>query len=88
MSTDDIDGLRRELEKEERNAEQVSIEENEDAGTVTLRVDDGREIQVEPDAARSFADELQSQAEEDGWYHSGGTEPFVDRVREAAGTVE
>lgn len=88
MSASDTDELRRELEKEERNAEQVSVEEDEDAGTVTLRVDDGREIRLDPDEARSFADELQSQAEEDGWYHSGGTEPFLDRVREAAGAVE
>jgi hypothetical protein len=86
--SDDIHGLRRELEKEERNAEQVSVEENEDAGSVTLRVDDGREIRLEPDEARSFPDELQSQAEEDGWYHSDGTERFVDRIREATGTVE
>lgn len=84
----DSDELRRELEKEERNAEQVSVEEDEGAGAVTLRVDDGREIRLGPEEARSFADELESQAQEDGWYHSGGTEPFVDRVREAAETVE
>lgn len=88
MSSSYTDELRRELEKEERTAEQVSVEENESDGAVTLRVSDGREIRLELDEARSFADELQSQAEEDGWYHSGGTEPFVDRVREAAGAVE
>ena len=88
MSASDADELRGELEREERNAEQVSVEEDEDAGTVTLQVDDGREIRLDPDEARSFADEIESQAEEDGWYHSGGTEPFVDRVREAAESVE
>lgn len=84
----ETDELRRELEKEERTAEQISVEEDKDAGTVTLRVDDGREIQLGPDEARSFADELEAEAQEDGWYHSGQTEPFIDRVREAAGTVE
>ena len=82
----DTDELRHELEKEERTAEQVSVEE--DDGAVMLRVDDGREIRLDPDEARSFADELEEAGQEDGWYHSGQTEPFIDRIREAAAAVE
>ena len=71
----------------EQNAEQIAVREDEEAGDVTLRAED-REARLAPEEARSFADELEEQAREDGWYHAGQTEPFLDRIREAADAVD
>lgn len=83
----DADELRRRLEVDEQNAEQISVREDGETSTVTLRAED-REARLDPDEARSFADELEEQARKDGWYHAGQTEPFLDRIRETADAVE
>lgn len=83
----DADELRRRLEMGEQNAEEISVEEDGEDGSVALRAED-EEARLGPDEARSFADELEEQAQEDGWYHAGQTEPFLDRIREAADAVE
>lgn len=83
----DADELRRRLEVGEQNAEEISVQEDGEDGTVTLTTGD-EEARLDPGEARSFADELEEQAEEEGWYHAGQTEPFLDRIREAADAVE
>lgn len=75
------------LSEREDTAEEVSVEANESSGTVEVALDDV-EVQLSPDEARSFTDELEADAKEDGWYHSGQTKPLIDDIEESAETVE
>lgn len=36
----------------------------------------------------TFSDDLEADAKEDGWYHSGRTKPLVEEVEESAEHVE
>lgn len=75
------------LSEREDTAEEVSVEPNESDGTVEVELEDV-EVSLSPDEARSFTDDLEADAKEDGWYHSGQTKPLIDDIEESAESVE
>lgn len=75
------------LSEREDTAEEVSVEANESDGTVEVALDDV-EVSLSPDEARSFTEDLEADAKEDGWYHSGQTKPLIDDIEESAESVE
>ena len=68
-------------------AEQVSVEPDEEAGTVEVELE-GTAVELDPDEARSFTEDLEADAKEDGWYHSGQTKPLLEEIEESAERVE
>lgn len=81
------DQLFERLSERDENVESVSVETNESEGTVELALDD-LTVELSPDEARSFTEELEADAKEDGWYHSGQTKPLIDDIEESAESVE
>lgn len=81
------DQLFERLSEDEDTAEEVSVEANETDGTVEVALDDV-EVSLTPDEARSFTEDLEADAKEDGWYHSGQTKPLIDDIEETAESVE
>lgn len=75
------------LSKGQENAEQVTVRTDEEAGSVELEME-GTAVHLDPDEARSFADDLEAYAKDEGWYHAGQTKPLVEEIRESAETVE
>lgn len=75
------------LSEREENAESVSVETNESDGTVDVGLED-LEVRLSPDEARSFTDDLEADAKEDGWYHAGQTKPLIEDIEESAASVE
>lgn len=75
------------LSEREDTAEEVSVEANESSGTVEVALDD-IEVRLSPEEARSFTDDLEADAKEDGWYHAGQTKPLIEDIEETAASVE
>jgi hypothetical protein len=75
------------LSEGQENAEQVTVRPDEEAGIVELEME-GTSARLDPDEARAFADDLEADAKDEGWYHAGQTKPLIEEIRESAETVE
>lgn len=82
----DTDELFERLSEGRENAEDVSVRTDEADGTVELELD-GTAVELTADEARSFADDLEADAREDGWYHAGQTKPLLEEIEESAARV-
>ena len=81
--------LFRRLSEGGENAEQVEVRTDEDAGVVEVGLeDDDIAVELDPDEARSFSEDLESDARDEGWYHAGQTKPLIEEIEESAERVE
>ena len=83
----DRDDLFERLSEGPENAEQVTVRTNRENGTVEVELE-RTVVELNPDEAHTFADDLENDARENGWYHAGQTRPFLENVRESADAVE
>jgi hypothetical protein len=79
--------LFRKLSKGGENAEEVSVEADEGDGTVRVELAETR-VELDPDEARSFSEDLEADARDEGWYHAGQTKPMLEEIEETADRVE
>lgn len=83
----DRDEIFERLSEGGENAEQVSVRADEEAGAVTVELEE-LSTELDSDEARSFADDLEADARDEGWYHAGQTKPLLDSIRDAADSVD
>lgn len=79
--------LFRKLSEGGENAEQVSVQTDDADGTVELELEE-TSVELEPEEARSFSEDLATDARDEGWYHSGQTKPLIEEIQESAARVE
>lgn len=81
--------LFRKLSEGGENAEQVDVRTDEDAGVVVMELEDENiSVELDPDEARSFSEDLEADARDEGWYHAGQTKPFIEEIEESADSLE